>query len=674
MVVGPAGHQLTGELHRSLTADEDADATRHPVDDRRVRRATRPRLDGTCDDPGQERLGLGLHLERAAVDAEHQGAAPPLADEQSEAEPADLGAQRVDRLGKEGSLVGTEPGREAAPSGRADGPPQRLGCREACRLADRDERFGGTRSCASAPKLTQPRSSSKMGAAPRLVPCTPMPKRLPPQPGRLAARTGVCNEHPLLRPNREGRADPRPPRGSVDHGGPVAPSESKQGKTRGRSLSWAIVTSLVTAAHTVSAEPDPTSNPAPSAGAHSSASTGAAAPPAVRPPTMVDARGPSRILEARPARPRFATCSLRRPVCVQHDAKVGPAEVRRALAAAERGLDGLAALRLPWPRTDFDRGGGPQLDVYLDATSTAAHAVPDLVTTDPDWDLAAAFVVAPPGRGGGCVDDAELSRAVVAAALIGLDAGAEPQLARGAARHLGALIAPCGIAEIESIDAFQRTPESGFEWTAGVDAAGASDATGGAALFFAFLEERYGSGRPGELTTSLLAAAPQRTPLRATVFQNEPDIVDVLVDNAKAKGSPPFGELLLDFSVARAFVGTRSDNMHLADVARFGDLGRVRFDWSVDYASLPRTLAPAFALQPTGATYIWVDLEKAPGGVPMTVVATWEPPVEMRWAIVKIAPDGSEQGRLERPTRSVRPSRSRAWSICTASLASSSSG
>jgi hypothetical protein len=365
---------------------------------------------------------------------------------------------------------------------------------------------------------------------------------------------------------------------------------------------------------------------------------------------MIDARGPSRILEARPATGRYATCSTRRPVCIHHDARVAPADVKRALAASERAFDGLAVLRVPWPRTDFDRGGGPQLDVYLDPTAIAAHAVPDLVTTDPGWDLSAAFVVAPPSRGG-CVDDAELSRAVVSAALIGLDAGAEPQLARGAARHLGGMIAPCALAELESIDAFQRTPESGFEPTPGVDAVGSSDATAGAALFFAFLEERYGSGRPGELTASLLAAAPQRTPAGAAVFQNEPDVVDVLVYNARAKGSPPFGELLLDFAVARAFVGSRSDDMHLSDVARFGDLGRVRFDWNVDYASLPRTLAPAFPLQPTGATYVWVDLEKAPGGVPMTVVARWEPPTEFRWAVVKIAPDGSEQGRLEPPTQ-----------------------
>lgn len=339
-------------------------------------------------------------------------------------------------------------------------------------------------------------------------------------------------------------------------------------------------------------------------------------------------------------------CSSTRPVCV-HGAPLTKVPARRALAAAERAFDGLATLGLPWPRHDFDRGGGPQLDLYLDGAASAAHAVPDLETIDPDWDLAASFVVAPPPRRSGCAEDAAITRAVVQAAIIGLDAGAEPALAAGAARHVASLLAPCDVIELESVDAFQRTPESGFVPTAGVDA----DASAGAALFFAFLEERFGSGRPGELTTSLLAAATQRTPPGAVVFQNEPDVVDILVDNARAKGSPPFGELLLDFGVARAFVGGRSDDQHLLDVARYGELGRVRFDWSVDYASLPRTLAPAFPLQPSGSTYVWVDLAKAPGGVAMTLVARWEPPVEMRWAIVKVLADGSEQGRLEPPTQ-----------------------
>ncbi len=402
---------------------------------------------------------------------------------------------------------------------------------------------------------------------------------------------------------------------------------------------------VVTISSELRAQLDPGSASAPALGAIP-LSAGSAI--AHAPPKMVAARGPSRLLEARPASAGLSACSNRRPVCVHGEASLPAATFQRALRATEGAFDGLAALRLPWPRGDFDRGGGPQLDVYLDGASTAAHAVPELTTMDPDWDLAAAFVLAPPPRLRGCFEDATLARAVVRASLLGLDAGAEPQLAEGAARYITSLLAPCHQVELESLDAFQRTPESGFEHTEGADQ---SDTTGGAALFFAFLEERYGSGRPGELTTSLFAAAPQRTPPGATVFQNEPDVIDVLVDNARAKGSPPLGEILLDFAVARAFVGTRSDDQHLLDVARFGDLGRVRFDWSVDYASLPRTLAPAFPLQPTGATYVWVDLAKAPGGVPLTVVARWEPPVELRWAVVKIAPDGSEQGRLEPPTQ-----------------------
>ena len=89
----------------------------------------------------------------------------------------------------------------------------------------------------------------------------------------------------------------------------------------------------------------------------------------------------------------------------------------------------------------------------------------------------------------------------------------------------------------------------------------------------------------------LLALATQRTPAGAWDYKNEPDIFDILRATMRDRGSN-LENLLLDFAVARAFVGSRSDGGHLGDVTRFGDAGRVRFEWAVPFASLPRRLAP----------------------------------------------------------------------------------
>lgn len=426
---------------------------------------------------------------------------------------------------------------------------------------------------------------------------------------------------------------PRPPTAS-----PSRCLAARSTRSGGRGLSPLLALALAACSEAHSAEP---ADAAPAASVASAApSTSAVAADAI----LVPARGPTRLVAARPETSRARACSRRRPVCVHPPPPADVAATRRALAVAERALDGLAALRLPPPRPDFASGGGPELDVYLEVGRERAEAFVDLAHVDPSWDLAAAFVRAPPAGGTGCEADALLARAVAEAVVFGRDAGVERALGAAAAAHLASLVAPCSLEEDAAIDAFQRLPESGLT----SDEAGA---TTGGRLFFAWLEERYGSGRPGELTTALLAAAPQRTPPSSAWFRNEPDLVDVLTENARAGGSPPFGEMLRDFAVARAFVGSRSDDGHLLDVARFGDLGRVRFDWTVPWKSLPRRLAPARPILPTGASYVWIDLADAPGGVPLTVVAAWEPPVSFRWAIVKVGPDGEERGRLEPPTQ-----------------------
>jgi hypothetical protein len=220
-----------------------------------------------------------------------------------------------------------------------------------------------------------------------------------------------------------------------------------------------------------------------------------------------------------------------------------------------------------------------------------------------------------------------------------LDAGAETAAVAMASSYIATLTAPCDLAAIAAVDAFQREPARGI----------ASDdepeGLAGSLLFPWYLDDAYGTGRPAAVILGLLAVSAQRTPPGSLLFHNEPDIFDALRSSLHFRRST-LDELLLDFAVARAFVGSRSDEAHLTDAARFGDLGRVRFEWSVPFSSLPRRLAPASPLEPTGAAYLWLDLEGAPRGADLTFVADWELPAVFRWALVKVDRSGAEVGRV----------------------------
>ncbi|KYF65356.1 hypothetical protein BE15_41230 [Sorangium cellulosum] len=214
------------------------------------------------------------------------------------------------------------------------------------------------------------------------------------------------------------------------------------------------------------------------------------------------------------------------------------------------------------------------------------------------------------------------------------------------ASYLAAVAAPCPAEELAAVDAFQRAPERALTGAA----LGALD---GALLFPWYLDDAHGTGTPAQIAVSLLAIAAQSTPAGAARFRAEPDVFDALRASLRSRGKD-LDDLLLDFAVARAFLGSRSDGAHLSDAARFGDFGRVRFEWSLPYATLPRRVAPLRPIEPTGATYLWLDLSaESAAGAPdletaeITFVADWELPALFRWAIVKVDRQGAEAGRVE---------------------------
>jgi len=343
--------------------------------------------------------------------------------------------------------------------------------------------------------------------------------------------------------------------------------------------------------------------------------------------------------EVIPAHPRpelpIKACSFREPVCVHAPQAVSPWVGSATLRAAERALRGYRALGFPPPR--------PPYDVYLVPESVAEpmqgpETLADLVPSSDGWDRASAFTILPEPPRPTCAIDFQLVESVGKAIALGFDAGAEASALSMFGSYMATVIAPCPALEAGAVDDFQAHPERSF-------ASMAPDSPDGALLFPWFLDDAIGVGGPGRAMLGLIAIASQRTPVGSWEWNNEPDVFDILRATMKARGSTA-DKLLLDFAVARAFVGSRSDGEHLRDVDRYGDEGRVRFEWSVGSGTLPRRLAPRSAIDPTGMTYLWLDLTTTPPPE-VTFVADWEPPSLFRWSLVKVDPTGAEVGRQD---------------------------
>ena len=314
----------------------------------------------------------------------------------------------------------------------------------------------------------------------------------------------------------------------------------------------------------------------------------------------------------------------------------------RTLRAADGVLDAFDAMGLPPPLADDGRAGSDAYDVYLDPDASSVRTVADARDPIARSDRASAFTMTPPpGPGTSCSFQAELARSLAEAVLLGLDAAVHPSTLRMQASYLATLAVPCLEVELGAIDQAQRSPELSLGFAP-------ADGPSGLLLLPAYLDAAYGTGKPGAVMTGLIAVSQQLTPDKAETLVDEPDAFDALRHAATARGTT-LDDILLDFAVSRAFVGSRSDGAHLPDTERYGDFGRVRFEWSVPYPSLPRRLGPAWPIEPTGASYLWLDLADAPKGAELLFQAEWQSPTVFAWALVKIDRQGIEIGRVVSP-------------------------
>jgi hypothetical protein len=341
-------------------------------------------------------------------------------------------------------------------------------------------------------------------------------------------------------------------------------------------------------------------------------------------------------------RPRFAeapACSSRRAVCVHRGPGVASETARAGLAAIEQAYERLVfALRLPAPLPDYGQGGSDALDLYL--TRSGAELQVGYEDVAGDFDRAAGFCIASAETGR--LLERAATQCVAEAIALRLDAGETPDLRRGYATYLwlttGAPTAP----DLEAIDELQNRPDRA---TAARDL---SATTAAGALTFEYLESKRGAAGPGVLATGLLALSAGRTGGSAWLWNNEPDVLDVL-RHSLGNNRAAFASLLGSLTVSRAFLGDRDDGSHWPAMAWTGAFGKVRFDWSIQFSTLPRRVASSRPIEPTGAFYLWLDLDDVPLGAALGVQAEWEHPVPFKWEIVRVDKDGRELSRLDVP-------------------------
>ncbi len=352
-------------------------------------------------------------------------------------------------------------------------------------------------------------------------------------------------------------------------------------------------------------------------------------------------------------------CSFRHAICVHSASKTIPgAALMDVLASAERAWDvATGPLALPAPEPDL---GTRAYDVYVVEPAAVVGAAPSLLAEtvmgerDPRaaFDRASAFTLLDRRSAvAGCALDAIVSRELTRAILYGVAPGTEEPVARAQTTYLAKLMVPCAAYDLDGIDVFQAHPDRAIMdgWDGSDEAVGRSYARG-ASLFWWWLDDAFGAA-PGAIVRATWSLQPTSTPLGSWRWNAEPDAFDVLRETFKGALAPgsTIDDVLLEFAIARAFVGHNADDVHMPETRTLGDAVGARLDWDIPWPAQARRLAAREPTAPTGSTYLRVRCAGVPKGSRLRVETAWEEHAKMRWAVVKLDADGHEKARVTIP-------------------------
>ncbi len=339
-------------------------------------------------------------------------------------------------------------------------------------------------------------------------------------------------------------------------------------------------------------------------------------------------------------------CSFERPLCIHAAGAFPPERALAVLTMAEHAYDRLRwASLLPAPHPDGVEGGSSALDLYLVSSEGALFRFGVEIPERALFDRAPAFARIDPSLTG-CALETTVTRAVATALLAALAPQSPGGWFAASSTYYAAGLTGCWPMALDGLDRAQAHPERAVLDSSSIDAPQASP------LLPWYMDAAYGASTFGSLLTGLWNNARNSSPLGASRYHDDRDPFFVLAGLAKVNGSS-FGDLMLDLSIARAFWGSRSDEVHVPDAGIAGSFGRVLLDASYSSSSLPRTLQSK-PIEATGAVYLWIDTRDTGAADTLAARFEWEHPVTFRWAFVRVDGGGRELSRvLVTPQRGV---------------------
>ncbi|HEX2882401.1 MAG TPA: hypothetical protein VHO25_22930 [Polyangiaceae bacterium] len=339
-------------------------------------------------------------------------------------------------------------------------------------------------------------------------------------------------------------------------------------------------------------------------------------------------------------------CSPRHPLCVAgttQQARQLPVALDR-LESAYHLVHGVLSLPRPWTSATT-----PRFEVYLSDDPNLALATP-VFTAVSAWADRASVSCRIPSR---TLALGEMVRCLGFAIAGALDAAETPALMDAYAAHLVWLAGESSSGDVAGIDDLQVNPER-----TPVARVASASATGGV-LLLESLERTWQHPRPGWTSTTLLGLSRREGISTGLSWQNEPDWFDV-VRASLGESANDTADWLVGFALDRALLGLNSSG-RLRGLAIAGDAARARFDWRMPFSSLPRRVALSKPLQPLGAAYLWLDLDRVPNGATLGFRADWEVPVAFKWLLLSLDDKGRELARLEVPYLETATSVERTW-------------
>ncbi len=255
--------------------------------------------------------------------------------------------------------------------------------------------------------------------------------------------------------------------------------------------------------------------------------------------------GPRRPAPVPAARPGTASQSMGSPyalLSVHADSGVSPASMRIVLNALEEARSRLDAMGWPWPISDGDLGGGPDLDLYL-SSALPPDTYSDGMAIWSYFDRASTFAVVHPAT-----PDGKLEACATAAYVEALLMSIDPAEARTWRRATAAWMTWELTGRFGCDDALPRQQaEPHRSWVGGA----AGDGAGGA-LLLSFLSARH-DAVPGQFVRDLWGLASQRT-WEGVDLRADPDLWSAI-----AAAIDRSGDRLVDnieeLAVLRWFVG-----------------------------------------------------------------------------------------------------------------------